>query len=107
MNIFEDLPFDELIKKLSISKKNIELLTLLGNLIDETKEIKVTYRGNEVDSQVMDFFLNGKYIESSSVQPKIFLDFRAAKIEQGFAAGSDFVIKRVFENIQNSKNESK
>lgn len=96
-----------LLSATSKEKRNIEILTLLGDLVDKTKQVKVTYRGNEKHPELMDFFVDGEYIESSTVQPKIFLDFRAAKIEQGFVAGSSFIIKKVFENIKNSGNEGK
>ena len=110
MNTETKSPFDEMARLLSGSSKeerNIELLHLLEELVDETKNVKVAYKGNENNPEMIDFFLNGKYVESSIVQPKIFLDFRAAKIEQGFVLGATFIIEKIFENIQKSGNESK
>jgi hypothetical protein len=97
----------DLFSKTSKEKRNIELLTLLGELVEESNTAEVTYRGNEKNSELMDFFLNGKYIESCNLQPKVFLDFRAAKIQQGFRIGASHIIEKIFENIQNSGNESK
>ena len=106
----EKSPFAQLtsfLSGVSKEKRDIELLTLLGNLVDEMKEIKVTYKRNGKNPELMDFFLNEKYIESSNIQSQSFMDFRAVKIEQGFVLGAAFVIEKVFENIQNSGNESK
>jgi hypothetical protein len=95
----EENPFD-LLHKASCEKRNIELLGLLGDLIDEVKEVKVTYKENEKDPKLIDFFINERFIGNTSVQPKLLLDFRVEEIEQGFLEGAGFVIKKIFENIQ-------
>jgi hypothetical protein len=91
------------------AKRDVEILTKMSDIVDEAKEVKCTYRGNEKNPELMDFFLGEKYVESARIQPIEFLDFRAAKIEQGFFAGITYSLSKLLEIIQKDRieNESK
>jgi hypothetical protein len=96
----------EIISNTAKNKNDVKMLTKLSNIIDEGQKIQVTYKGNNSNPEIMDFFLGTEYIESCRIQPKIFLDFRASKIQQGFTSGISFAVQKMFKHIQDS-NENK
>lgn len=85
------------------TRRDVEILTKMSQIIEDAKNVKCTYRGNEKKSEWMDFFLDGKYIESTVVQPKAFLDFRAAKIDQGFIEGINYALKKMLDFFKEEK----
>jgi len=91
------------------AKRDVEILNKMSDIVDQAKNVKCTYRGNEKNPEYIDFFLDGEYVESVNIQPVAFLNFRAAKIEQGFFAGVSYTLTQVLEMIQKDRieNESK
>lgn len=85
------------------SKRDAEILGKMSEIIDEVKRVKVTYRENENNSELMDFFLDGRYIESCKIQPKIFLEFRASKYEEGFRSGVTYSLNKILQFIQDKQ----
>lgn len=92
----------------SAAKRDVEILAELTNILNESQKIKGSYRINETKPNQIDFFLGEQYIESSTVAPVAFLEFRVRTLEQGFYKGVVFSIQKVLEKIQTDRtNESK
>jgi hypothetical protein len=91
------------------AKRDVEILSKMTDILEEASQIQCTYKGNEKNPEMIDFFLGTKYIESSTLQPKVFLDFRANKIQQGFMEGVTHSVTKILEMIQKDRieNESK
>lgn len=89
----------------SATKRDVEILAELTNILTESQQIKGSYRVNESNSNQIDFFLGDKYIESGSIAPIPFLEFRIRVLENGFSKGVLFGVQKVLEKIQKDRTD--